>query len=939
MVKRSAFHPATALLFGVLLTAAVQAAVLPGNPVISRRAAAESMALLKNRNSTLPLIPADRVAAFGHGAVDFIGGGWGSGHVKTEYNANLNEALARQAEAGRIRYCPEAADAWGGDSKFRPDAAFVNHIRKQADTAVLVISRCSGESKDRSPGAGDWLLTVEEQELLQLLKKAKFRKLIVVLNTAGPVSTSELTDDAVDAILYASLPGMEGAHAAADLLTGTINPSGKLTDTWAVAYEDDPSSKDFIRTADFQEEEEDIFVGYRYFSTFDKEKHKVNFPFGHGLSYTMFEIAAPALSRENDTLVFRVPVTNIGDRSGREVVQLYVSAPQGKLGKPAMELAAFGKTRDLSPGERQELTLRVPLAQLASFDDTGRSGHEGCRVLEAGDYRFFPGNSSWDAIMHSPVLFRQEKLQIIFRASVRLKPSLLPRRLTADGSREALPVIRATAEKTVEIPHDRAIEIEAENFTAAHPNTGIEKFGNQGRRELRCVSRMDHRGRFVEYTLTVRQPGRYAIRFRVSNGRPALQDIMTCEVNGIAQPLRLDVPSTGNGPVRGEWYNFITLAPVTMKLPRGEVKLKLISNGTFINLDSFTIAPAQQSDVLFAAFDREHYRIPLPGFHKRERRFPPNGKIVYGTLRRYPEQLDAFLEQMSDDDLAQLLGGHAGSSHGSAGSLGACDVFEIPPYDTFDGPSGVRSFDSCTSWPCPALLAGSFDPELAETIGAALAREARLNRFDIWLAPGVNIHRNPLCGRNFEYLSEDPLLSGQMGAALARGAASENIAVTVKHFAANNREHRRFQTDSRISERALRDIYLRPFEIIVKEARPLFLMSSYNLLNGRKTAETPELLTGILRDEWKFTGTILSDWGNNSDHVYETLAGNTVKMERGNPAALLEAMRHGELTRGHLKRAAGYLVKSLLQVQLMREKQIKPAPDILPSPPEAGKLK
>ena len=269
MVKRSAFHPATALLFSVLLTATVQAAVLPGNPVISRRAAAESMALLKNRNSTLPLIPADRVAAFGHGAVDFIGGGWGSGHVKTEYNANLNEALERQAEAGRIRYCPEAADAWGGDSKFRPDAAFVNHIRKQADTAVLVISRCSGESKDRSPGAGDWLLTVEEQELLQLLKKAKFRKLIVVLNTAGPVSTSELTDDAVDAILYASLPGMEGAHAAADLLTGTINPSGKLTDTWAVAYEDYPSSKDFIRTADFQEYEEDIFVGYRYFSTFD----------------------------------------------------------------------------------------------------------------------------------------------------------------------------------------------------------------------------------------------------------------------------------------------------------------------------------------------------------------------------------------------------------------------------------------------------------------------------------------------------------------------------------------------------------------------------------------------------------------------------------------------------------------------------------------------
>lgn len=939
MMKRSVFHPAVALLSGILLTTTVQAAVLPGNPAISRRAAAESMALLKNRNSTLPLVPTDRVAAFGPGALDFIVGGWGSGYVKTEHNSNLGEALARQAEAGRIQYCPEAAATWSGNSKFRADTAFINRIRERADAAVLVISRCSGESKDRSPGAGDWLLTVEEQELLQLLKKAKFQKLIVVLNTAGPISTIGLTDDAVDAILYASLPGMEGAHAVADLLTGTINPSGKLTDTWATAYEDYPSSKDFIRTADFQEYEEDIFVGYRYFSTFDKEKRKVSFPFGHGLSYTTFEIATPVLSRENDTLVFRVPVTNTGIRSGREVVQLYVSAPQGKLGKPAMELAAFGKTRELVPGERQELTLRVPLAQLASFDDTGRSGYEGCGVLEAGNYRFFPGNSSWDAVRRSPVLFHQEKLQIIFRAAARLKPSLLPRRLTADGGREALPVIHAAAEKTVEIPPDRAVEIEAENFTTAHRDAGIEKFGERGMRELRCVSRLDHRGSFVEYSVMVRKPGRYAIRFRAANGRPALQNVMTCEVNGIVQPLHLNVPSTGDGPGRREWYNFTNLTPVTVELPRGEVKLRLISNGTFINLDSFTIAPAQQSDELFATFDREHFRIPLPGFRKRERRFPSSGKIVYGTLRRHPELLDAFLEQMSDDDLAQLLGGHASASHGSAGSIGANDVFEIPPYDTFDGPAGVRSFDSCTFWPCPALLAGSFDPELAETVGAALAREARLNRFDIWLAPGINIHRNPLCGRNFEYLSEDPLLTGRMGAALARGAASENVAVTVKHFAVNNREYRRFQMDSRISERALRDIYLRPFEIIVKEAQPLFLMSSYNLLNGRKTAETPELLTGILRNEWKFTGTVLSDWGNNSDHVYETLAGNTVKMERGRPAALLEAMRYGELTREHLKRAAGYLVKSLLQVQQMRENQIKPASDTLPSTPEKKKLK
>ena len=267
--------------------------------------------------------------------------------------------------------------------------------------------------------------------------------------------------------------------------------------------------------------------------------------------------------------------------------------------------------------------------------------------------------------------------------------------------------------------------------------------------------------------------------------------------------------------------------------------------------------------------------------------------------------MDEFVKQFTDEELMEFVGGHEPTGVANTGCFGGLERLDVPPVATADGPAGLRlNTDTgipTTAWPCATLLAASRNTELIYKVGAAAAREVKENNLGIWLAPALNIHRNPLCGRNFEYLSEDPVVSGKMAAAEIRGIQSEKIAVSMKHFACNSKEVNRFGCDARISERALREIYLKGFEICVKESDPWTVMSSYNLINGLHTSESYELLTEILRNEWGFKGMVTTDWGQKNDPVKEVLAGNDMKMHIGYPEDLKKAMESGELSRADLE--------------------------------------
>ena len=247
------------------------------------------------------------------------------------------------------------------------------------------------------------------------------------------------------------------------------------------------------------------------------------------------------------------------------------------------------------------------------------------------------------------------------------------------------------------------------------------------------------------------------------------------------------------------------------------------------------------------------------------------------------------------------------------------DHLGIPAVMTADGPAGLRIIEDrgvkTTAWPVATLLACTWDADLIYEVGAAAALEVKENNIAMWLTPGINIHRTPLCGRNFEYYSEDPLVSGKLAAAMVRGIQSRNVSACVKHFCVNNKETNRKCSDSRVSERALREIYLKAFEIVVKESGVWSVMTAYNLMNGTYTSENKELISGILREEWGYEGLVITDWSNFAEPYREALAGNNVRMPLGNPKRLQKALQHGLITRRDFVNNVRYLLEFLLKLE------------------------
>ncbi|MEE8817073.1 MAG: glycoside hydrolase family 3 N-terminal domain-containing protein [Lachnospiraceae bacterium] len=789
---------------------------------LAREAAKEGMILLKNEHQVLPLSRGSRIALFGKGTIDYVKGGGGSGDVYTSYVKNLADGFEELEKKGQVSLFDESIDFYrdyvgrayaegalpGLVKEPEIPADLLTSAAAFTDTAVVSISRFSGEGWDRKSDAqgeielhacddkniieksaavftrADFYLTEEEQAMLKAVESA-FPHVVIVMNVGGMVDlTFAKSDENIEGLLLALQGGMEGGSAAAELLCGIGSPSGHLVDTFGDSLEAYPSTATFHEATDHVDYTEDIYVGYRYFETLKGAEKHVVYPFGFGLSYTDFDISEPALSEdlvptgetdpegrlETTKLSFTVTVTNVGPVAGKDVVQLYASAPQGLLGKPARVLVSFHKTRLLQPGESETVRLSILVDDLASFDDMGRI-RKSAYVLEKGDYLFFLGENVEDAKDTGFTWSLPDNVITSYLTS-KCAPTSLSMRLRADGSFESLPLCE---------PND--------------PNeSGIGK---------------------LTYEETI----------------------------GLAPDVR-----------------------------------------------------EQKGTVVFTTPDK-----------------PQLADVAEGKL-----SLSDFVHALPDEDLADLLGGQVNTGCANTFGIGNNKAFGIPNLMTADGPAGIRFLPETgvktTAFPCATLLCSSWNPEITNAVGQAQGEEAKENNICCYLSPAVNIHRSPLCGRNFEYWSEDPLLAGKLAASLIRGIQSTGVSATVKHFACNNKETNRINSDSRVSERALREIYLKQFEIIVKEARPHALMTSYNLINGHRASENRELLTGILRREWGYEGLVMTDWWNDAEQYKEVKAGCDLKMPRGYVDRLLTALEKGLVTRSQMELAAKHILQFIINL-------------------------
>ena len=348
------------------------------------------------------------------------------------------------------------------------------------------------------------------------------------------------------------------------------------------------------------------------------------------------------------------------------------------------------------------------------------------------------------------------------------------------------------------------------------------------------------------------------------------------------------------------------------------LKERMLSDGTFEELPQSPCPDMNECVFEKMTPGTEEGLYPAVRGCARGALFDNQGRKQFIEVAEGKITLDAFMAQLSDDDLLHLLGGQPGTGVANTYGFGNLPEYGVPSIMTADGPAGLRISGECsmctTAWPCATLLACTWNPALVQKVGQAGAEEVKENNLAVWLTPAVNIHRNPLCGRNFEYYSEDPLIAGKMGAAMVKGIQSQHIGASVKHFATNNKETNRKHSDSRVSERALREIYLRGFEIIVKEAQPWTIMSSYNAINGHRASENRELLEDILRGEWGFKGMVTTDWWTRAEHYKEIKAGNDVKMGTGFPERVKKAMEMGQLGRAELEHCARRVLELILKI-------------------------
>ncbi len=738
----------------------------------ARAVVAEGIVMLRNEGGVLPFKEGEKVALFGRGQFNYYKSGTGSGGmVNTSYVTGIREALEgssfqlnAQLQSVYEEWLKDnpfdAGAGWAGEPWFQKEMPLteelVSSIRKESDTAVIIIARTAGEDQDNKAEAGSYLLTADEEEMLRLVCGA-FSRTVVLLNVGNIIDMKWVERYQPSAVLYVWQGGQEGGNGVLDVLSGKVSPSGKLTDTIARDIGDYPS------TANHGDEkrnlyQEDIYVGYRYFETFAKDK--VLYPFGFGLSYTTFSLETEKveLGREEGAIhaVCHVKVTNTGAAAGKEVVQVYCQAPQGALGKPARSLCGFGKTKTLAPGESEVLQIEIPKTALASYDDSGATGNKSCWVLEAGEYTFYVGTDV----------------------------------------RSAIPVSSLTLDDIAVI--ERLEE-------ACAPVTAFERMKPQALGD-----------------------GSYQISYE-------------------PVPLRTKGPEER----RLEWLD------------------KVNSEA------GKTVACTGHKGYLLADVE--------------------SGKV----------SMEEFLAQLTDEELCCIVRGEGMCSPkvtpGTAGSFGgvtdSLQSYGIPIACCADGPSGIRMDCGSIAFAMPngACLAASFNEDLSEELFEWEGLELRKNKVDTLLGPGINLHRNPLNGRNFEYFSEDPFVTGKMAAAQLRAMGRYQVTGTIKHFACNSQEFCRNAVEAVVSERALRELYLKGFEIAVKEGGAYSIMTSYNPINGFWSASNYDMLTTILRGQWKYHGIVMTDWWAKSNDEGEIgKVENTAAMVRAQNDLFMVTANAGE---------------------------------------------
>lgn len=803
------------------------------NRAVARRAASEGFVLLKNEDNVLPIKKGSKIGLYGAGAQFTVKGGTGSGDVNERDNINIYQGLmnagynitskawlkafeedyAKAREAWRDELLDKINKAGGMVKIFHlysttklivPDGSSLDPETAKndgADTALYVVRRIAGEGKDRTQDEGDYLLSQGEKRLLG--EVCAYYKNVVLIINAGSVIDLNFVEEFpnIKSIIYFSQGGQEGGNALADVISGDVTPSGKLTDTWANHYSDYPCSDIFsyLSGNTFREDyNEGIYVGYRYFDTFGVP---VRYTFGYGMSYTNFdikggEVSVSGMGTKEPRVTVSVSVKNIGDTySGKETVQIYASCPQGMLKKEFRRLCAFGKTESLKPGQEQTMEISFPLYGLASYCDKHHAW-----VMEAGKYGIWVGNSLGTAGLIGSLELDEKAVMVKCGEICLIKEELSPIEPDAESVAErSAQWLKASESLPVVAIHGSDILTEEIHYSQIP-----ESFSG------------------------------------------AAGDIVNAMSSDELVLLATGDPAGGQGSALGN-------AAQTVPGAAAET--------THAAEDKYGVASIVLTDGPAGLRVKREYNID-------------DGKVVKSD----------FLEAFEGGFLVK-------------------NQKEKP---------GVTMHQYCTAIPVGTLLAQTWNTQLIEEVGEMIGGEMNIFETTLWLAPGMNIHRNPLCGRNFEYYSEDPVVSGVIAAAMTRGVQRvPGCGTTIKHFACNSVEDNRMGSDSVIGERALREIYLKGFEIAVKTSQPMSIMTSYNLINGVHAANSYDLCTKAARDEWGFAGTIMTDWTTTVRPVNGVCtaagcvkAGNDLVMP-GVPADqenIREALKSGELTVNELKR-------------------------------------
>ena len=894
----------------------------------AKEIAREAVVLLEN-DGLLPIEKACDIALFGNGVRWTVKGGTGSGGVNSRRVVYIEQGLLKAgfrivssdwllrydekrrnhisdyrswaAERAANLGVNEASVAMNEGMKECEINPVLDEDMADADVCIYILSRNSGEGCDRLEGDGDYKLFPEEVNSIRKLAE-KYDKFILVLNVGGVLDMSRIKKiEGINSIVLLGQLGNLTGEVLPEVLLGKVNPSGRLTDTWANDFLDYPSSATFSHVNGNVNEEiysDGIYVGYKYFDTF---KIPVIYPFGYGLSYTSFETELVKVSRMdevykalghiapidgifkalnniiyggsacgdyrdacadeiyndcagfsnldelNNKVLLEFKVKNTGKHAGKEVIEVFGSAPRGRIDKATKVLVGYTKTTEIAPGDEVDAYIVIDIKEMASYCENCSAW-----VLHKGNYRLYAGKNVVDAL---------------YVADINLDE-----------------MVKFGLCKTIWDKNEDLSELKS-----VYKLEDGEEYDNR-KAESKFI--VDISSKDIKITT-----------FEYTNERTSVK-----KSDGVNN-VNLDMILSGKA----------TIEDMVSELSVRELALLAVGKHKEEEVDEESkkdeIAGNSSISVPGAAADTSDCIFESRGVRKLVTADGPAGLRLQPVFK-------------TDLDGNYIPGG---------------EIFEDsfnPWAEDLDESKTVTYYQYCTAIPVAWSLAMTWSKKSLFEAGDIVGSEMEEYGVDLWLAPGMNIHRNPLCGRNFEYYSEDSFISGMCAAIITEGVQSHaGKGTTIKHFAANNQEDNRFFVNNIMSERAIREVYLRGFEICVRRANPRALMTSYNMINGYHTSNSYGLVQNILKDEWGYKGLVMSDWcttmGNfDQFYLYDIInpksapsgcvyAGNDVIMPGciQDVADIVEAVETGKeiegfkISRADLEACAASVIRCVVEIE------------------------